>query len=89
MVLVASLKGNSYLCKVNYTIMLVEHLGQIIKMRRKELNITQPHLAELAQLSVNTLYKLEKGQSNPSLDVLNKLAEVLGMELKLEVKKQQ
>ncbi|HRI29366.1 MAG TPA: helix-turn-helix domain-containing protein [Chitinophagales bacterium] len=69
--------------------MLVEHLGQTIKMRRKELNITQPHLAELAQLSVNTLYKLEKGQGNPSLDVLNKLAEVLGMELKLEVKKQQ
>jgi y4mF family transcriptional regulator len=69
--------------------MSVEHLGQTIKIRRKELKITQPHLAELAQISVNTLYKLEKGQGNPSLGVLNKLAEVLGMELLLEVKKKQ
>lgn len=69
--------------------MSVEHLGQTIKIRRKELKITQPHLAELAQISVNTLYKLEKGQGNPSLEVLNKLAEVLGMEMLLEVKKKQ
>jgi predicted transcriptional regulator len=33
------------------------------------------------------LYKLEKGQGNPSIDVINKLAEVLGMELILHVKK--
>ncbi len=67
--------------------MLVKALGEKIKNRRKELRITQPHLAELAQVSTNTLYKLERGQGNPSLDVLNKLAEVLGMELILEVKK--
>lgn len=67
--------------------MLVKQFGEIIKNRRKGLNITQPHLAELANVSTNTLYKLERGQSNPSLEVLNKLAEVLGMELKLEVKK--
>jgi len=69
--------------------MLVKHLGETIKSRRKELSITQPHLAELAQISTNTLYKLERGNGNPSLDVLNKLAEVLGLELKLEVKKTQ
>ncbi|MBV6484664.1 MAG: helix-turn-helix transcriptional regulator [Flavobacteriales bacterium] len=67
--------------------MLVETLGEIIRNRRKELSITQPHLAELAKVSTNTLYKLERGQGNPSLDVLNKLVEVLGMELTLEVKK--
>jgi y4mF family transcriptional regulator len=67
--------------------MLAETLGEIIRNRRKELRITQPHLAELAKVSTNTLYKLERGQGNPSLDVLNKLAEVLGMELTLEVKK--
>jgi y4mF family transcriptional regulator len=69
--------------------MLVKHIGETIRTRRKELSITQPHLAELAQISTNTLYKLERGQGNPSLDVLYKLAEVLGMELKLEVKKKQ
>ncbi len=67
--------------------MLVRQLGEIIRNRRKELSITQPHLAELAKVSTNTLYKLERGQGNPSLDVLNKLSEVLGMELTLEVKK--
>lgn len=67
--------------------MLVNHIGEAIKNRRKELGITQPDLAELAKVSINTLYKLERGQSNPSLEVLNKLAEVLGLELKLEVKK--
>lgn len=67
--------------------MLVKHLGEVIRNRRKELGITQPHLAELADISTNTLYKVERGQGNPSLHVLNKLAEVLGMELKLEVRK--
>jgi y4mF family transcriptional regulator len=67
--------------------MLVKELGETIRNRRKELGITQPHLAELAKVSTNTLYKLERGQGNPSLDVLTKLAEVLGMELTLEVKK--
>jgi len=66
--------------------MLAKKLGEAIKSRRKELSITQPHLAELAKVSTNTLYKLERGQGNPSLDVLNKLVEVLGLELKLEVK---
>lgn len=67
--------------------MLVKQLGEIIKSRRNELGITQPHLAELAKVSTNTLYKLERGQGNPSLDVLNKLSEILGLELMLEVKK--
>ena len=67
--------------------MLNTELGRIIKTRRKQLGITQPHLAELANVSTNTLYKLERGQGNPSLNIVDKLIEVLGMELKLEVKK--
>ncbi len=67
--------------------MLVESIGEAIKTRRKELNITQPHLAELAKVSTNTIYKIERGLGNPSLEVLDNLAEVLGMELILRVKK--
>ena len=67
--------------------MLVKYLGEAIKNRRKDLDITQPDLAELAQISTNTLYKLERGQGNPSVDVLHKLTEVLGMELTIQVKK--
>ena len=64
----------------------VTTIGETIRQRRKELRITQPHLAELANVSVNTLYKVERGQGNPSLDVLTKLAEVLGLELTLTVR---
>lgn len=66
--------------------MLVNKIGKSIKNRRKELGITQPHLAELASISINTLYKLERGKGNPSLKVINKLIEVLGLELKIEVR---
>lgn len=67
--------------------MLVKQIGEAIRNRRKELSITQPHLAELAEVSTNTLYKIERGQANPSLYILSKLVDVLGMEFSLEVKK--
>ncbi|MCK5519580.1 MAG: helix-turn-helix transcriptional regulator [Candidatus Marinimicrobia bacterium] len=67
--------------------MLKIHFGKILKKRRKELKITQPHLAELAGVSTNTIYKMERGQGNPTLEVLSKITDVLGMELILEVKR--
>ena len=67
--------------------MLVETVGKAIRQRRKALKITQPHLAELAGISVNSLYKIERGEANPTLDLIEKIAGVLGLEVKLEVKK--
>ncbi len=61
-------------------------VGSIIQQRRKQLKITQPHLAELADVNVNTIYRLERNEANPTLLVLTKIADVLGMQLKLEVK---
>jgi len=69
----------------NHIIMSVQDIGKVIKKRRASLKITQPHLAELAGVSVNTLYKIERGQTNPTLDIVEKIAGVLGMEVKLEV----
>jgi transcriptional regulator with XRE-family HTH domain len=66
---------------------LVEEIGKSIKLRRKALKITQPHLAQLAKVATNTLYKIERGQTNPTLDIIEKITDVLGMEIKLEVKK--
>lgn len=67
--------------------MTIEEIGTVIRERRKLLGITQPDLAELAQVSINTLYKLERGGFNPSVKILNQLAEVLGLELSLGLKK--
>ncbi|HUX57912.1 MAG TPA: helix-turn-helix transcriptional regulator [Bacteroidales bacterium] len=65
----------------------MEEVGKHLKERRNQLGITQLDLADLAGISANTLYKIERGQANPTLKVISKLADVLGMELKLEVKK--
>ena len=67
--------------------MLLKSIGNTIKIRRKELGITQPTLAELANVSKNTIYKLERGDNNPSIKVLNQLLDVLGMELSINVKR--
>ncbi|EMY82316.1 antitoxin transcriptional regulator of toxin/antitoxin module HipB-like protein [Psychroflexus gondwanensis ACAM 44] len=61
-------------------------VGKSIKERRKTLRVTQPQVAELADISVNTLYKIERGQANPTLETLTKIADVLGMEVILQVK---
>jgi transcriptional regulator with XRE-family HTH domain len=59
--------------------MWVRNLGITIKQRRNALEITQPHWVELAKISVNTLYKIERGDGNTTIDVLEKIAEVLGL----------
>lgn len=67
--------------------MSVLNLGLAIKSRRKALKISQADLASLAKISNNTLYKIERGEANPTVDIIEKIADVLGFELKLEVKK--
>jgi transcriptional regulator with XRE-family HTH domain len=65
----------------------IKVIGKAIRERRKTLKITQPHLAELARISVNSLYKIERGEANPTWDLIEKIAEVLGLELKMEILK--
>ena len=62
-------------------------LIRALKERREILNITQDDLAALAGVGLRTLKAIESGKGNPTLGTLNKLADVLGMELKLEVRK--
>jgi y4mF family transcriptional regulator len=69
--------------------MTSKEIGKQIKKRRKVLRITQPDLAEMAGISINTLYKIERGQANPTIQIVNKIAEILGMEIKIEVKQPQ
>jgi len=66
--------------------MTSKEIGKQIKERRKVLRITQPDLAEMAGISINTLYKIERGQANPTIQIVYKIAEILGMEIKIEVK---
>lgn len=61
-------------------------VGEQIRLRRKELMITQPDLADIAGISINTLYKIERGQANPTIEVLGKILDVLGLEITVGVK---
>ena len=61
-------------------------IGEQIRLRRKELMITQPVLADIAGISINTLYKIERGQANPTIEVLGKILDVLGLEITVGVK---
>lgn len=62
-------------------------IGQIIKMRRKELGLTQDTLALLSQVGINTIVSIERGSKSPSLETLTKVADVLGLEIQLGIKK--
>lgn len=61
-------------------------VGMSIRERRKSLRVKQADLAAMAGVSVNTLYKIERGQANPTLESLLKIAEALGLELVLQAK---
>jgi len=60
-------------------------LGDSLKERRKQLRMTQFDLAELAGISANTLYKIERNQANPTLAVIEKITLILGLELSLSI----
>ena len=60
---------------------------QIIKANlngRKEKNITQKHLADITGITQADISRMETGNSNPSLQTIQRLAAGLGMMVKLE-----
>ena len=57
------------------------NIGEIIKDRRKEFRLTQAQLAILAKVSINTLTQIEREEGNPTLAVLNRILETLGLRL--------
>ena len=66
------------------------HIDNIIKTlrdRRTSLRVTQETLAEMSGVGLRTLKQIESGSGNPTLATLQRLADVLGMEITLQVKK--
>jgi len=67
--------------------MLNEEIGKIVKSRRQFLNLRQEDLSEMSGIATKTIHLVESGSGNPSIETLEKLATVLGMELILTIKK--
>jgi y4mF family transcriptional regulator len=64
----------------------MKKIGEAIKSRRKMLHISQGLLADLSGVGINTLTKIERGEGNPTIGTLSRILDVLGMELKSQIK---
>ena len=67
--------------------MNINKLIEIIKNRRVDLNVNQEELAQLSGVGLRTIKQFESGKGNPTLSTISQIADVLGLELGLVVKK--
>lgn len=66
--------------------MHVEELIKAVKERRDSLQVTQETLAQLSGVGLRTLKQFESGRGNPTLNTLQKIVDVLGLEVSLKLK---
>lgn len=56
-------------------------LSDTIKERRAKLKLSQADLAEMTRVSLATVKDIERGKGNPSLQTIEKLLDILGLEI--------
>ena len=61
-------------------------LGKLIKARRKALKIDQRTLALLADVGLNTVVAVERGEGNPKISTLLSIIDTMGLQFKLTLK---
>jgi transcriptional regulator with XRE-family HTH domain len=66
-------------------IRLKKGLAQSVKLRRKELGLSQEKLADMAEIDRTYASQIERGVANPSLEVLYRVARSLEIDLPLLV----
>lgn len=59
-----------------------EDFGKRIEIFRKKKGLSQEELAELAGITRNNLSRIENGKYSPGLDILLKIGDALGEQLK-------
>lgn len=63
-----------------------EEIIKVVKERKEILAINQETLAELSEVGIATLKRFESGKGNITLNNLQKIIDVLGLEISLEIK---
>jgi len=63
-----------------------EEIGAFFKFRREFIKLKQEDLAAMSGVTSRTIHNIESGEGNPSISTLEKLAEVLDLELVVKVK---
>ena len=61
--------------------MNIAYLGKSIKKEREFKKLTQEQLSEILDVSTHYIYELERGTRIPSLPLLIKISEVLGVSI--------
>lgn len=75
-----------YFCeKVQYIILM--NIQDVMKSQRKALGISQQDLADMSEVAISTIKQIESGKGNPSLSTVEKIMDILGMEIKYEIRK--
>lgn len=62
-----------------------EAIASYLVKRRKTLGISQKELAELSGISLHSLSNIESGKGNPTIKVLEKLTDTLGLVISVGV----
>ena len=66
----------------------ISQIGKNLKKLRKRKGLSQDRLSKLADVSYNTVIKLESGGiTNPTIETLQKLAKALGVSVDDLIKK--
>ncbi len=63
-----------------------KNLIKTVKERRENLRVNQEYLAKLSGVGLRTIKQFESGKGNPTLGTVQKIADVLGLEVCLKVK---
>jgi y4mF family transcriptional regulator len=56
-------------------------LADFVKIRRKQLNLTQEEFAEKARVALTVIRKIEQGKENLSMSKVNQVLQMFGHEL--------
>jgi len=61
-------------------------IQEVMKLQRKALGITQQDLADMSEIAISTIKKIESGKGNPFLSTVEKIMDILGMEVKYKIR---
>lgn len=59
-------------------------IGNMIRYHRKQANISQKELANLAEIGKTAVFEIEKGKNNYTIDILLKIFNVLNIKMEFE-----
>jgi transcriptional regulator with XRE-family HTH domain len=61
--------------------MNLEQLGNIIRERRNELQLSQENLSVESDVAIKTIHSIELGKANPSVNTLAKILDNLNLQI--------